>query len=180
MTETARETRAPRAAPRDTSSRDRASARAAQLRDHMGDMDESEDKFFIDLGTVPEGWTYEWKRKTTYGKDDPSYDVQVARAGWDPVPADRHPAYMPPGFKGPTIERDGMILCERPTEIVEERRDMERRKARQQVRDKEIQLGAAPDGQFERAVKGEKLTQVKRSIDYVKPPNLADVVPIPD
>jgi hypothetical protein len=169
---------APRNEPRPESSRERAAARAAALRDHMGDMDDGEDRFAIRDSSIPDGWTYEWKRKTTYGKDDPSYDVQVARAGWDPVPADRHPEYMPPGFKGKTIERDGMILCERPTEIVMERREMERRKAKGQVRDKEIQLGAAPDGQFERrATKGDKI--VSRQYEHVKVPNL-ETIAVPD
>ena len=50
------------------------------------------------------------------------------------------------------------------------------------MREKEIQLGAAPDGQFERKVKGEKLTKVTKSIDYVKPvpTNLGSTVAIPD
>lgn len=169
-----------KAPARDTASRDRATARAAELREHIGDMDEAEDKFHINMSSVPEGWTYEWKRKTTYGKDDASYDVQVARAGWDPVPADRHPAYMPPGYRGKSIERDGMILCERPTEIVEERRDAERRKARHQVREKELQLGAAPDGHFDRNVKGESLSKVKHAYEHVKVPSLSDTVAIPD
>jgi hypothetical protein len=57
---------------------------------------------------------------------------------------------MPIGGDHPYIQRDGMILMERPTEIVEEARAIELRRARNQVRAKEEQLSGTPDGTMTR------------------------------
>lgn len=171
MTETATETKSARAPMREPSSKDRAAARAAELRDH-GSLDQDEsDQFFIPPEDIPDGWTYEWKTYTVLGQEKPAYQVQIARAGWEAVPASRHPGYMPHGYTGGTIVRDGQVLMERPTEIVEQARATERRKARDQVRAKEIQLGAAPDGQFARDNKGTPLAQIGKTYEHI---------PIPD
>jgi len=139
------------AAPEDP--RARAARRAAELRGHNISMDEGVDEFFVDPEMVPEGWTYEWKRHLLMGAEDPSYNVALARAGWEPVPLNRdakHRAMMPMNWTGAYIERKGQILMERPTEIVEEARSIERRKARDQVRAKEAQLAGTPDGTMTR------------------------------
>jgi hypothetical protein len=130
--------------------RARAEQRAAELRGHLGDMDEGTDDFYIDPKDVPDGWSYEWKRHTTLGQEDPAYQVQIARRGWTAVPADRHPSYMPDNGRFKTIDRKGMVLMERPQSISDEARDIELRKARNQVRQKEAQLNSVPEGQFER------------------------------
>lgn len=158
-----------RAPMRDEDPRARASRRAAELRGHLQSTDEGEDRFFIDPAIIPPGWTYEWKRHTVYGAEDPAYQVQIARAGWEAVPVDRHPAYMPKGWKG-SIERDGMILCERPTEIVEAAKAAEQRRAQQQMRHKEEQLTGAPAGHFERSHKQESLVKLKRSYEPMEIP----------
>ncbi len=147
MTDT---TTSARREPRPEDPRARAAARAAELRGHLGDMDEGVDKFYVAPGDVPEGWTYEWKRQKVLGAEDPSYEVQLARQGWEAVPASRHPSYMPKDGKFATIERDGMVLMERPTEIVEEARNIELRRARNQVRQKEAQLSSTPEGTLPR------------------------------
>ena len=135
---------------REESPLERAKRRVAELKGHVGgSLDEGVDKFFIPLEIIPEGWTYEWKRKLLVGQEDPSYQVNLARQGWEPVPASRHRSMMPEGHYN-TIERDGMILMERPKEITDEYRAMERRKAALQVRQKEQQLAGAPEGQFGR------------------------------
>lgn len=139
-----------RAPMRDEESVARASARAAELREHLGDMDDGTDEFYVDPDIVPDGWGYEWKRHDVFGKEDPAYATHIARKGWTPVPASRHPEYMPSGSSASIIERKGMILMERPLEIIEEARSIELRKARQQMRQKEAQLNAAPSGQFPR------------------------------
>lgn len=138
-------------APRATDGARDAAARAAAIRDHLGgDLDEGPDEFFIAEGDKPEGWSYEWKRSTVYGKEDPAYEVALARKGWEPVPASRHPSYMPKGSTAAFIERGGQILMERPKEITEEVKALERRKALDQVGIKEKQLGLTPDGQLPR------------------------------
>jgi hypothetical protein len=128
--------------------RARAAARAAAVRANIGDMDEGTDEFIAPQ--APDGWVYEWKTRTVLGAENPAYQVALARKGWEPVPADRHPEMMPVGYKDAQIERKGMVLCERPRELTDEARDIELRRARNQVRAKEAQLRDAPDGQFGR------------------------------
>lgn len=150
----------------------RAARRAAELQEH-GYLDEGNDKFFIDPRMIPEGWSYEYKMFTVLGKEDPSYQVQLRNAGWDPVPADRHSELMPVGYTGGTILRDGMMLMERPLVITEDRKRRDQKNARDQVLAKEQQLtGAAPPGEFERSNKGDRLTSIKKSREAT--------IPIPD
>ena len=112
-----------RGAMREDDSRTRAAQRAAELRGHLKDeVSDAEDKFFVDLDTIPDGWTYEWKRHTIYGEEDPAYQVSLARSGWTAVPVSRHPNMMPHNTDHKIITRDGMILMECPTEIIDERR----------------------------------------------------------
>ena len=135
---------------REDDPRSRAAARAAELREHLGEVVDSTDDFYIDPSEIPDGWTYEWKRHTTAGAEDPAYEVAMKRAGWSTVPASRHPHMMQRGYKGETILRKGMILYECPTEIIQERKAAEQRKARDQVRFKEAQLAGTPEGTMTR------------------------------
>ena len=139
-----------RAPLRDDDARARAARRAAEIRGTVGSLDEGMDDFYFNVADVPDGWTYEWKRKITAGAEDPAYQVSLARMGWEPVPADRHPHMMPSTGKYAIIERKGMVLMERPRELSDEARMIELRKARQQVNNKKSQLSNAPDGQFGR------------------------------
>lgn len=150
--------------------RARAAARAAQLREHLGGMEEGVDKFYIDPRIIPDGWSYEWKRQEVLGKPDPSYQVSLARRGWEPVPRSRHPELMPDNFQGDCILREGMILMERPKEITDEVKAADYRRAREQVRAKETQLGAAPPGTFERDNKGNPMATVKKSYGSIPVP----------
>jgi len=125
-----------------------AARRAAEIRGHIGNMDEGTDEFRTP--DAPPGWEYEWKRRTLLGQEDPAYQVQLARMGWDPVPTNRHPEMMPSHGAHPTIERKGMVLMQRPAVISDEARAAELRRARNQVRVKEQQLNAAPDGTLTR------------------------------
>lgn len=137
-----------RPAMRDDDPRTAAARRAAEIRQHRGGtLDDGIDEFAAPR--APDGWTYEWKRRTVMGQEDHGYQVKLAHDGWEPVPTSRHPHMMPEG-NHPTIERKGMVLMQRPKVITDEIRDLELRRARQQVRNKEQQLSQAPDGQFER------------------------------
>lgn len=160
-----------RPAMREEDPRTRAARRAAELRDHRGgDMEEGTDDFYIDLADIPPGWTYEWKRKLVLGAEDPAYMVALARAGWEPVPTSRHPSYMPDSGNYTTIERKGMILMERPSEITDDAREYEKRKARNQVRQKEAQLNSAEGGHFERSNKDQSLVKISRSYESIPIP----------
>lgn len=108
-----------------------------------------QDKFAIPKEMIPAGSTYEWKRYTTYGQSDPSYDVSLRENGWLPVDTSKHPEFMPPGHKGAII-RDGMILMERPTYLTDEARAEDNQAARDLIRAKETQLGQTPPGTLPR------------------------------
>lgn len=155
----------------DETPRERAARVAAELRAHrQGDLDDGTDEFFVEPGIKPDGWTYEWKTKTILGAEDPAHQVKLARDGWVAVPASRHPEMMPAGYKGVEITRKGMVLMERPTEITDEVRQLELRRARLQVRAKEEQLSAAQPGQFERSNKGNDLVNVKKGYEAMPVP----------
>jgi len=150
VVETAIERPSMRAEMREESPAERAKRRAAEIRGHLNGIDEGTDEFYIDPSMIPDGWSYEWKRRLLLGAEDPSHNVALYRMGWEPVPLTRHPEMMPRDWKGETIERKGMILMERPLELVEEARAIERRKAVNQVRDKEAQIAGTPDGTLTR------------------------------
>lgn len=114
-----------------------AAKRAAEIRNNASEFDNGVDEFAAP--PAPEGWTYEWKRKSSMNQEDLSNMLMVRRAGWTPVPVERHPEMMHIGAEG-SIERKGMILMERPTEIVEDARARESRIAKNQVKIKEGQL----------------------------------------
>ena len=162
----------PRPEIRDDDPRARAARRAAEIREHSSGSSEDGDKFWIDPDTVPEGWSYEWKVRTVLNAENPAHQLELQRRGWTPVPANRHPEKMPAGWKGQTIEMDGMILMERPKEITDEAINERHRRARMQVRAKEEQLAAAPAGQFERANKDNSLVKVKKSYEAMPIPEI--------
>ena len=149
---------------------ERAARRTAELHGHS-DINESNDEYHVEPGIVPTGWSYEWKRKTVLGAEDPAHQVALARKGWEYVPASRHPEMMPLGYTGAEITRKGMVLMERPLEITEEVRAAELRRARLQVRAKEEQLSSTPQGQFERSNKGNDLVKVKKGYEAIAIPD---------
>lgn len=146
--ETVVETTRPEMRPplRDDDPRAAAKRRTAEILGHLGTMDEGVDEFYFSPDQIPDGWTYEWKRRTIMGQEDPAYQVALARTGWEAVPSSRHPEMMPAGWKGATIERKGMVLMQRPQEITERVEELDLRKARNQIKAKEQQLNAAPPG----------------------------------
>jgi hypothetical protein len=145
--------------------------RAAEIRNARGGMDMEEiDRYKIDLTNVPSDWSYEWKRKTLLGKEDPSYEVNLARGGWEPVPVERHPEMMPAGYKGHTIELDGMMLMERPRELTDEAKDIEKRRARAQVIAKEAQLYDTPDGTLPRDADARVKPRISKSMERMSIP----------
>jgi len=159
------------------SAQERAAARAAELRSHGLESDASVDKFHVDASIIPDGWTYEWKRHTTFGQEDHTYAMQLLQRGWQPVPANRpgHEHMMPQGHTGHTITREGMILMELPEEIVEEYRHRSQRDARAQVLQKEAQLYETPAGTLPRDADSRVRPKLGRS--YEAPPKPSMKVP---
>ena len=154
-----------RVSQREDDPRARAARRAEEIRKHNEGATTGEaDRFSIDQRMIPDGWSYEWKRKTLWGKEDPAHDVELSRLGWEPVPATRHPELMPKG-NYQTIERDGMILMERPKVLTDEAHAANLKRARLQVRAKEAQLSQAPDGTLPRDEDARTRPLIKKSYE---------------
>ena len=135
---------------REESPLERAKRRAAEIKGHLTTANDTADEFAIPANLIPEGWTYEWKRKSVFGQEDSSYMMSQEARGWEPVPASRHRNLMPEGHYN-TIERKGMILMERPREITDEAKRMDRVRAMNQVKSREQQLADAQFGNFDRS-----------------------------
>jgi len=152
--------RAPlRADMHDDDPRERAKARVAELMGHMAEVGINDgDKYYIPPEMVPQDWDYEWKRWAVFNKEDPHYINSLRRTGWDFVPASRHPTYVPMGSTDAIIIQDGMVLMERPLAISKMMKEFDKKKAGEQVENKEKQLSQAPDGQFERDNKGRPIS----------------------
>lgn len=132
----------------------------------------SDDKFAIDERRIPQGWTYEWKRWSTFGQEDRGYMMSLEENGWTPVPPERHPEYMGPDYKGGHILRDGLILMERPVELTQEARAEDYDLAREMIRAKERQIrsGETPEGELPR--NHEIVPRfVRRGVDQIQVPD---------
>ena len=154
----------------DIDNRERARLRAAEILEHDIGL-EDDDKYHVPAEAIPDGWKYMWRRFSTYGKEEPQYQVKIAQTGWRPVPADRHPEMMP-STGGPylTIDRDGMRLMEIPMEIYRLLEQKEQRKAIEQVRIKTAQINQAKPGQFERRNRDQPMAQVRHGYEPLQIP----------
>jgi hypothetical protein len=157
-----------RPAMREDDPRVAAARRAAEIRNQFENVDEGADEFRTP--PAPDGWHYEWKRRTLLGQEDPAYQVELARMGWEAVSTKRHPEMMPMQGNHPIIERKGMVLMQRPSVISDEARSNELRKARNQVRVKEQQLNAAPDGTLTRDHPSAR-AQIKKGYSPIEVPS---------
>lgn len=120
--------------------------------------------FDIPKKLIPRGYTVEWKMVSVLGKEaDPSYGVELEEQGWVPATIEQFPDLMPKNYQGKSIIRKGMMLMIRPKELTEEARQEDLSEAREQVKDKLIQLGKADKGEFKR-----KIQKLGRS--YERPP----------
>lgn len=120
-----------------------AELRAQEIMDSLGDSAYQVDEFYVDPGIIPAGWTYQWRRQTVAGKEDPHYMVGLKRSGWREVPASRHPEMMPIGWSG-AIEKKGLVLMELPEILVTRKQDADKREAIDQLRNSEAMLREAP------------------------------------
>lgn len=105
------------------------------------------DAFYVPPNLIPSGWSYQWNVVTVTGERQVAAQVNAMENGWRAVPAERHDGiFMPPGFKGP-IERDGLMLMERPAVLTEEAQYEEQRKADGLINMQKEAIGAAlPEG----------------------------------
>lgn len=126
----------------------------------------NDDMFYIPVEEIPEGSSYEWKRYSVLGEEQPFYLAQMREQGWEPVNPKRHPNWVPPGYSQPHIIKGGLILMERPIELTEEARREARFEAKRQTRDAEERLGKTQPGELTRDHDGVKPRLVK---EYVRP-----------
>lgn len=125
-----------------------------------------EDIYYIPVEEIPEGSSYEWKRWSVVGAEDPFYIAQMREQGWEPVDPKRHPNWLPPGYNQPFIIKGGQILMERPIELTEEARAEQKVLARRQVREAEARLGRTPGNTHQRLAP--KITkEVMRAVPVV-------------
>jgi hypothetical protein len=108
------------------------------------------DEFFVPVEEIPEGLTYEWKRFSVNGLEDPYYLAQMREQGFEPVPPSRHPTWVPPGYNAPSIIKSGMILMDRPVELTRQARDEAEIAAGKQIREAEQRLGKTAAGEMTR------------------------------
>lgn len=92
--------------------------------------------FEIPTHLMDQNFTYEWKRFATYGKPDVTYQVQLAENGWRPVMVEPGSPfagyYMPENYRGP-VEREDLMLMERPIGLTKLVRAEERNRASGQL-----------------------------------------------
>lgn len=130
-----------REAPRDASPQGKRLVRKRRI----------DDPFHFNPRIIPDGVSYEWKRMSVYGQQDPEHQVNLRENHWRPVPASRHPELMPDGYdKQGAITRKGMVLMERPAYLTQEARQEDYEIARAEVSRKEQQLGSTPAGTMTR------------------------------
>lgn len=125
-------------------------ARAAEIEENDDRGVNGGDAFAFDRRIIPAGWEYQWRTDTVLNQRDPSYQVELQKMGWKPVPASRHPEMMPAGWTDSFIIRKGQILMEMPKAIVDRARILDQRRAMEAVRVKEDQLNSAGPNQFSR------------------------------
>ncbi len=118
---------------------------------HASVFDPSSDRIFLDLPEAVLQWAkangrrYEWKRGRVRGMVDAENISRLQQEQWSPVPIDRHPELSGakwPGEATPQwVERQGLILCERPESVCRAVEEANRRRTVDITRAKQAELG---------------------------------------
>lgn len=121
--------------------------------------------FELPTEQIPDGSSYEWKRWSNVGAQDPFYIASMRDQGWEPVDPKRHPNWVPPGYNDPYILKGGMILMERPIELTNEAKAEAEAAARAQVAFQEQRIGLTPKDTLSRdLVKPKIVKEVGRMV----------------
>ncbi len=116
-----------------------------------------------DFANKPDGMDYGWKVKTVNGKEAKEAMLAWRLNGWTPVPAGRHPEFTGESADSQAeIERGGQVLCERPMEITQESKAMEKQAARDQVQTQMDRLAGRA-----KQTGSERVTKLKRSYEPI-------------
>lgn len=136
------------------------------------EVDDIVSPFHIDAHRIPPGVTLEWKRYTTLGERNQSYENKMLEQGWRPVPARLFPDFMPQGTPpDDAVIRDGNMLMARRQELTDQARLQERRAAQQQVQTSEARMRDTPGDTMPRnAPAAEKWNSIKRTMERMPVP----------
>jgi hypothetical protein len=104
----------------------------------------AENPFHIPPEIIPPDQSWEWKKFSVHGMEDPFYLNEMRHQGWEPVDPRLYPEIVPPGYTQPNIIRQGLILMERPIELTNEAIAERELMARRQVNEAEERLGRTP------------------------------------
>jgi hypothetical protein len=107
------------------------------------------DRFLIPEEDKPEGVSFNWKRWSVNGQEDPFYISNMRLQGWEPVTGSDMPGLAPEGHTG-SLLKEGMLLMARTQELTDQAYAEVARASRQQVQDREKANGVAPTGQAPR------------------------------
>lgn len=140
------------------------------------EVDDIVSPFHIDGHRIPPGVTLEWKRYTTLGERNQSYENKMLEQGWRPVPTRLFPDFMPQGTPpDDAVVRDGNMLMARRQELTEQARMQERRAAQQQIHTSEARMRETPGDTMPRDAPATKnLTGIRRTIERMPVPSGTD------
>lgn len=130
-----------RAAARATPARDLPPEGERLVRGRRG----TKSPYDIDPSRIPEGTSYEWKRKSVYGEPNAAYDLELAENHWKPVSAETAKKL------GVLREHGGLVLMERPSYLTAEARSEDKQRSQEAVYGREMEARSSEKGQFERA-----------------------------
>lgn len=130
--------------------------------------------FSIAKDIIPQGWSYEWKRKSYLGKQDTRHMNSLRLNHWSDVPASRHPELASEDPHG-AIVVDGMVLMERPAYLTKEAREESLGNAYNQVRSVTDRMKETPQGTLSRSHESAKRHSfVKRDYEAFDPSTISE------
>ncbi len=121
--------------------RERAERRKSEIGDAYRRAPGFVDKFEIPRDVIPDGWTMEWKRHSTYGQVDQTNLNGHIQDGWEYATSEDFPDAFHGFHQDGMIINEGMVLMMIPDQIAKERRNMMHKEALAQVQDKRKALG---------------------------------------
>lgn len=95
------------------------------------------------------GWSLEWKRCSTFNKEDEFYQTSLQENGWQGVNVNEIPGFMPSGYSG-SIVREGLMLMKRPMYLTEEARREDKEQAQGAIRTNDAKFMSNQPGQMPR------------------------------
>lgn len=93
----------------------------------------NEDNFAIPPELKRPGLSYEWKKESCLGQEDPMYMSSLLDNGWENVQLEEMPCFGREGETG-AVRRGGQVLMRRPIELTKEARVEDWQIARAQVK----------------------------------------------